>query len=360
MSHNAATHSRIPGGVKFSGWMRYPPTMSNPAELRRSVRIPTTVLVKLRGVHGEPCSFRANVSAGGIYLYTDQPLCEVGGLEHMQVISEDGVHNVSLPVVCVRVVSMEDAFEGKRIEGIAFQFVPRVDAELAELRALMSNVVEEHLSNAKNMLFPTENGALVRDASDTAHKAKIGGLSGTGIALLMNQPTDEGAEISISIKPGSGNETVFRGIVNETICVTPQKLYRVDVQLIAPKDLRQQDPMALLLDSLVHPANAIGGISLKRPLFGALERFPIKTIYEVIEREMLSGLLSIQNLDDNAQVFITGGRPVDVEASWNIRTPEIALQTLLGWERGKFSLHPGALDRPVKTSSTFSEVMRRA
>ena len=322
------------------------------AQARRAPRLRTRLRVGIPDVEGDPGLEKCLLSLSGMLLHTNRRAGEPGAVRMLRLVNAGCDVAIEIMARVVRVMTPDDAGGGQGIESISFEFLPDGDEQLRELVEFLRRVAEAETTSeaqeAGNVRAPAEPSDRLGDVLDVL-----------GLVLDTTCPIAPGAKIRAEIEiPASGRRIRLSGKTLGTESIgqgETEELYRVQVGIDRVEamgaDLPGQGPEEESVENLVNALRA-GASPRERParqregvhLSGSLAEVGLPSLLGFVDLERASGVLRLTRDAQEATVFVSEGRIVDVESGIS-GAPTDVLGVLLGWSEGEFAFAFQAVER---------------
>ncbi|MBI5511154.1 MAG: DUF4388 domain-containing protein [Deltaproteobacteria bacterium] len=347
--------------------------MKSSLDRRRGARIPTRLRLKIAGVDSEPRIRRGNVSMTGVYAEIDAPVGEPGSVQTLTLAPVETDVHITVLARIVRVVGVQDLWNGPAVAGIAFEFLPETEAKRVQVEDVVREIIaaRDYVAQSLQIDAQFEVGpASAPESPQTAH-AVVRDLGVARMVLVTSWPVTVGESIRCNIEaPDSGRRFAIAGKVTkaETAPSPDTDGYRVEVEFAPGPELAPAAPpeaqgatiagaIGSLLEELIFPDPAGGPHRVREHLRGTLERIRLASLMGFFEIERLTGILSLRREDQTAKVFVKDGRVLDADISGLFLLPRAALATMIQWDSGDFEFELQPVDRVDRLSTSTSALL---
>jgi hypothetical protein len=327
---------------------------------RRGVRIDAELSVHVVGVDRGAQTRLCNISVSGLYVELAGYVGSTGTVEQVEVGTLDGTLRVSLLAVVVRTVSVDDLWQGKRVAGVAFEFLLEHARERELLHEIVRSVAGEKLTQKHEFEGLSLDAHVHAEGAD--RPARVAGLTADAIVIETSWPLERGSNIYLVVEsPRHAMPLEVSGVVQHTVRAEERR-YRVEVRVgnrtDGPRAVNDLSTAmnALLSEAVVPDApSRLHGASAD--LSGALERVSLPSLVSFLEFERLSGTLSLEQAHGVTVVYISEGRIIDVDGATSASDARTLLGRALGASQGTFRLQLGPTSRADRFGTASSALV---
>jgi hypothetical protein len=356
-------------------------------EERRGARVATTFLVAIEGVDRAPEPRQGDISQTGIYFETTADVGPTGTIHWLHLVSVDNVRQVRVMAYVVR-----SATRGK-LRGAAFEFMPESDDSFGALQTFVKYslglrsmaALDPHISSPRLEAAATSSGSMV-----AAREAVIGKLSVRSMVLETSWAVSPGESLRVDIAaPGMTRRIRLEGKAVR-VAPSPGKSHtftiEVEVQEESDRPLAHSSmsftkvvPPAAPAPSKAEPSPSSYDENLRtlddllsslilapsdearrqraHHLSGQLASVPLTTLIALFEMERLTGELVVRRDIEEARIYISGGRLVDVEPVAVGETGRARVRSILGWREGSFEFDVQPVGRADKIGMSTTALL---
>jgi hypothetical protein len=363
-------------------------------EERRGARVATTFLVAIEDIEQVPKQRQGDISQTGVYFETSDEVGAPGTIHWLQLVSIDQVRQVRVMACVVR-----SAARG-RLRGAAFEFMPESDDAVASLQSFVKySLGLRSMPGLEPHIAPRlEASASGQEAAAAQHQAIVGKLSVRSMVLETSWAVEPGELLRVDIAaPGMTRRIRLEG---KAIRVAPNdpnganpSSYTIEVEVheesqrplahssmsfakVTPPESAKAPPAAekppteddiadeglrtlddLLSSLIAPPANDDARHKRVHHLAGQIASVPLTTLVSLFEMERMTGELVVQHDIEVAQVYIDGGRIIDISPVAKGETARDRIKALLRWTEGSFQFDVRAVRRADRIGASTTALL---
>ena len=337
------------------------------SERRAAPRLRTKLRVGIAGIDKVPVIREGDLSVSGVYFDLDVDVGDVGTLHQLVLVSEDGEIGVTVLARLVRLMSTDDFWRGRIVEGAAFQFLseerggdatpvpaPESPRILELVKYATAHALDEDASLEHRWEGTVEGG-------EGRRAARVESLSLQGMVLDTDFPLPVGEVVTVELPdPESGHRLAFKGRAIEsdaTIDEDGRGSYRTDVRFDERRLMDEagegrtiSDALDLLVRRTLPPAPGVEAAT-GGAFSGDLSHVSLMSVFTLCTLERLTGVLYLTRGDDEVRAYFRQGRIVDVDVDAGPKEATDAgarelLIDVVGWGEGHFRVSVEDVDRP--------------
>lgn len=312
---------------------------------------------------------RGNVSATGLFIEVDRALGMPAAMQTLTLCTEDQLRQLDVLTQIARIVTVDDAWRGRAVCGMAYAFCPEDEKKRRDLEELVRHAVQTAVRNDPMTRVDHRLLAVVAEKPLTA-AAKSFSLQ--SMTLETDWPVFEGETIRATLEaPDSRRRFKIAGVAKKTqaIEVPGAMRYRVDVQLneVSEPTEEPERPASSLDDAFsVLIDRAVFSSEPSRPateqLSGLLASVSLPSLLTFFDLERVSGVLSVHTPEHAARLYFQDGRVIDLELDGRPGDARGSLAVLLTQNEGSFEFKKEAVSREDRvhapTSALLLDIMR--
>lgn len=333
---------------------------------RRGARIAATLCVRIAGIDEELVTRRGNLSATGIYFDVNQDVGSLGTIHALYIGLPNNRKTVHVLGRVVRILSVEDIPNGRRIMGVAFEFLLTSDARRAEVGALLHALGEDQREREQVSLDHALPAKIERADGDGGD-AVVYSMNLHELTLETSWPVTPGEVIECTvISPRSRREIAFSGNVVDTVLTgykNTEDRYRVNVRFRQEPGARVAtgssiaDAITFLLhesiapDPTTRPARMMGGMA------GNTQHVPLTSLMSFADMEQMTGVLFVSASNNGGRIYFSKGRIVDATLERDSVDVRNDLSAMVTWPRATFRFKAEEVSRPDRVNSSTTAVL---
>ena len=322
------------------------PAKSSISQRRCGARIQANLWVALDDVCEEPRLVDGDVSVSGVYFNMDVSPGPVGSILKLSLATEDRTSSLEVMSHLVRVTRCDDLYEGEKVTGLAFGFLPRD----TDQREALEQFIRAVYTGNEDLQVNLGMDAMAGTPPEPLREATVRILTLDGIALETDWAAPAGVQLHVEVT--SPNSHTVVGMDGQVVACrrsmfrdgTPR--FTIQVQFTATEALlgdeeaveaSLDEAMEQMLEEVAIPSDNERQAAAPRHMRGMLGQVGLASLLSFLEIERRSCHLTVGGSESPVTLLVRDGDIIDVQAPDGAE-PRDVLDELLDREQGDFEV----------------------